>query len=365
MRGKSFPKPIDIANSSADANEGIRLFRRLYCLWLFLLGLAITSAMGQSQVPRLRGITLERMQMYPSWDKKQKAKYTKFLSEVSAAIASHSSDHADRWMTTRVVFDFVDDAVVNDEAHLANYVNWQNYAEAVRILRREAKSQLMGQIIDSQALPRCDRKCVQQRSEAFVQHLSPDVDIWEIGNEVNGEWAGDIGEVLEKIQIAYDAVNRLSPPDRRLETALTLYYNKACVPQDHPENEMFRWLEDNKGRLTQMSPTYVLISYYEKDCNNDRPDWATVFRRLSDYFPHSYLGFGEVGAKDKKSEYLKRYYGTYFHDLSRDTQLRAKFVGGFFWWRYRDDMVPRGKDLWNDLTNVLATWEELTIDVPK
>jgi len=55
---------------------------------------------------------------------------------------------------------------------------------------------------------------------------------------------------------------------------------------------------------------YVLVSYYEEDCNNLKPDWNTVFAKLAAMFPNSRIGFGEVSTSDpaKKAEYLTRYY---------------------------------------------------------
>ncbi len=122
----------------------------------------------------------------------------------------------------------------------------------------------------------------------MLSHLVTKIDIWEIGNEVNGEWLGD--SVSEKIESAFNIVNSLGKI-----SALTLYYNKDCF--DKPENEMFLWTLNNIPQNMRDSLNYVFVSYYDDDCNGLQPDWQTVFDSLHSVFPNSKLGIGECGTK--------------------------------------------------------------------
>jgi hypothetical protein len=91
----------------------------------------------------------------------------------------------------------------------------------------------------------------------------------------------------------------------------------------------------------------VLISYYEDDCEGLQPDWSTVFPRLAALFPNSKVGFGEAGTKqaDRKAEYMQRYYGT--------RVAHPAFIGGVFWWYFREDCVPATQPLWKVLNDAL------------
>lgn len=80
--------------------------------------------------------------------------------------------------------------------------------------------------------------------------------------------------------------------------------------------------------------------------------------------PRARLGFGEVGAQGRadgvpdpdlaeKQRIARRYYG--MHDgLSR--RLGDRWVGGYFWWYYRQDAVPkdRPESLWPTLDRLFS-----------
>ena len=111
---------------------------------------------------------------------------------------------------------------------------------------------------------------------------------------------------------------------------------------------MFTWAQANVPARMKTGLDYVLVSYYEDDCNGLQPDWQSVFQRLGAMFPNSKLGFGEVGTQNtaRKTEFINRYYGT---------QVNVpNFIGGWFWWYYKDDMVPASKPLWGVLNNAIA-----------
>jgi len=93
---------------------------------------------------------------------------------------------------------------------------------------------------------------------------------------------------------------------------------------------------------------FVLISYYEEDCNGLKPDWQAVFQRLSTMFPASRIGFGEVGTTTtNKAEYLTRYYTMPI--------TAPNYIGGHFWWYFRQDMVPSTLPLWSTLSSAISS----------
>lgn len=78
----------------------------------------------------------------------------------------------------------------------------------------------------------------QWPSNQYINALSDVVDIWEVGNEINGEWLGSNADVVAKMTGAYDLVKA-----QNKTAALTLYYNKDCWSRK--SNEMFTWANNN------------------------------------------------------------------------------------------------------------------------
>jgi hypothetical protein len=165
---------------------------------------------------------------------------------------------------------------------------------------------------------------------------------------VNGEWLGSTPDVVAKIYDAYMQVKQ-----RGWKTALTLYYNgplddgsASCwASADH---QMFNWAQANIPSEMKQHLDYVLVSYYEDDCNGIQPNWTSVFQQLAQMFPYSYIGFGENGTKVKsrKQSYIQRYY-------SMKVPVQT-YVGGHFWWYGKEDLVPKTKPLWSTFNGAIG-----------
>lgn len=228
--------------------------------------------------------------------------------------------------TVRVVFD--------------EWIPATEYTKALNALYPE--SYIMGEILDSFYVKDYSEKQYAARVKEYLDAHADKVDIWEIGNEVNGEWLGNPEKVALKITDAYQQVK-----NRGYRTALTLYYNKDCWM--YPWEEMFNWTEAYLSNVMRTGLDYVLVSYYEQDCNNLKPDWQSVFDRLGKMFPRAKLGFGEVGTtkSGQKADYLRRYYNMPIN--------HPRYIGGHFWWYFKQDMVPNTKPLWSTLDSVLQS----------
>jgi hypothetical protein len=227
-------------------------------------------------------------------------------------------------MTARVVFD--------------PQVRASQYVPLVRQIRSSAT--ILGELVDSSAMKRMSVAQFQSRTNSYYSALDGLVDIWEICNECNGEWLGTTPDVVAKMTYAYDQAVA-----RGYRTALTLYYNQDCWSRR--SNEMFRWTLANVPDRMKQQLDYVFISYYEDDCNGLQPDWGPIYDKLGQMFPNSQIGFGEVGTQyaDRKAAYVNRYYNTVLS--------HPRYVGGYFWWYFAEDMVPKTKGLWNTLANAI------------
>jgi hypothetical protein len=215
----------------------------------------------------------------------------------------------------------------------------QSYLGPVQ--RIHAVASVMAELLDSINVASFSTDDYTARATDYVSTLGDEVDVWEIGNEINGEWLGESADVTAKIQSAY----RIAVAHSKT-TALTLYYNQGCYQR--ADHEMFTWAQANIPDEMKTGLDYVLVSYYDDNCVGPTPDWNSVFARLAKLFPHSKVGFGECGTTDtaNKTAYVDRYYGLQIAEPA--------YVGGYFWWYYRQDMVPYTQPLWSVLNQSIA-----------
>jgi hypothetical protein len=293
-----------------DLDEG-EIKMTLRSINLLLVCLFVLNFSSYSQPEKIHGVTIDAING---------------LNNIVSSLSHHS-----KRMTTRIVFD-----------------EWQPASGYVTAVNRiDSVSDVMGEILDSYYM---NQYSISQFNDRVIEYvpLLDKVDIWEIGNEVNGEWLGHKDSVLAKITFAFNYVEK-----RDKVSAITLYYNHDCW--ERPENEMFRWVNENIPLKMKLYLDYVFVSYYEDDCNNYQPNWQTVFDSLHVIFPQSKLGIGECGTVyvSRKAEYITRYY-----TMNITT---PGYVGGYFWWYYKKDCVPyTTKPLWTVLNNAInGTNEEI------
>lgn len=229
--------------------------------------------------------------------------------------------------------------IVFDEGMAASY-----YASSAQKIHNV--SYVMGELLDSFYVKSVTPAQYLARTQEYYNTLNPYVDIWEIGNEINGEWLGNTSDVIQKMTSAYDFIK-----SKGKTTALTLYYNEDCWM--YPSEEMFTWANTNVPARMKSGLDYVLVSYYEDDCNGLRPNWENVFAKLAQMFPNSKIGFGEIGttkSEAAKADMIERYYGM---NINQD-----RFIGGYFWWYFVQDMVPSSKPMWQVLNNNLTARDQ-------
>ncbi len=243
------------------------------------------------------------------------------MSSIITSLSSHNIKPV-----TRIVFD--------------EFVPVSYYDTAVSRIHKV--SFIMGELLDSYSFNLYSLKEYIDRVNEYYNALADRIDIWEIGNEINGEWLGSTPDVVAKMTAAYDIIK-----SHNSKTALTLYYNSKC--RKNPENEMFRWAIQNIPVNMKEGLDYVWVSYYEDDCNGYQPEWQNVMDSLHSIFPNSKIGIGECGTEDSslKALYMQKYY-----TLNVTT---PNFVGGGFWWYYLQDCVPETKPLWTILEDIMKS----------
>jgi hypothetical protein len=294
----------------------------------------------------------------------------------------------------------------------------KDYATEVEAISHGGND-VMGLVSDSSSMyhyKKDDGSDYKKRFEKYINGLGENGRIWEIGNEVNGEWVGyprkknetddkfekrlqeelpsKSPQELDKIRrrTAAQVTAAFSAVTDKTRTALTLFYNDDQKPHDPAcENEeghcwpnlcknnirsgqdyeMFSWV--NKyltDPAVRNDLGYVFISFYQDDCHllsgnveQDIDNFARIFTKLSVIFPKAKLGFGEFAPQcsyDKtrkgeqciaeQREFIQRYYKTY------DEKLKTKvpnYVGGYFYWYFKEDMVPKDKPALKKLIETL------------
>jgi hypothetical protein len=204
---------------------------------------------------------------------------------------------------------------------------------------------VMGELLDSSDATSITTSAYQSRVESYLTTLGPWVGIWEIGNEVNGNWTGPYATGAAKIVEAYDDVAAVGA-----DSALTLYANEYA--RDH--------CGDGSAELTPVEYSrryvpatvrdglhYVFESYYPTQCDNAYPTSAEVaseMHKLHRLYPNAQLGFGEVGLPrpaTSKTLATAEKVMSWAYGLDPGPSY---YVGGYFWWYALEDAFT-GKEL--------------------
>lgn len=241
-----------------------------------------------------------------------------------------SSKNLSKISTTRIVFD--------------GGIPPSYYKDAISKI--QPVSYIMGEIIDSSELKDTSIQEYHNRTANYLSAFGDKVDLWEVGNEVNGNWTGPYQDVSAKI---YDAYKQVEMAGKR--SGLTLWYNDQCG-NGQDELDPIAFSEQFVPQDMRNGLDYVLVSYYETECNNIRPTqetFTTFYNKLREIYPNSRLGFGEIGFPDHVGENLEEAKSMidYYYGLNIST---PGYIGGYFWWYYYEDMLPyTAKPLWTTL----------------
>jgi hypothetical protein len=212
------------------------------------------------------------------------------------------------------------------------------YAQALQQL--DPVTGVMGELLDSSDEKAISVGAFQERTESYLSALGTRVSIWEVGNEVNGNWTGSYPTVAEKLTEAYDDVAAAGG-----QTALTLYAND--FGPDH--------CGDGEAELTplqfsqQYVPSqvadglnYVLLSYYPTQCGGSEPsseELVPYLERLHAVYPNALLGIGEVGLPKRVKKSSRAQAEEIMQWAYSLKPGLSYYVGGYFWWYAAEDAL--------------------------
>lgn len=191
---------------------------------------------------------------------------------------------------------------------------------------------ILGQPVDSSYDKKYSYKQYVQRFKDYIAAF-PDIDAWEVGNEINGNW------LTSKIPQKVDAVAAYCKSLNKM-TVLTFFYE---INTGGPAKwSTFTWINDCYLPATSKNIDVVFLSLYEEQAplgiSFDR-----VMTQLKAEFPNQKIGLGELGYWNKG----QRAWWTLtkenpMHDgilAVAEKYYPASFayensVGGCFWWNF-------------------------------
>jgi hypothetical protein len=210
---------------------------------------------------------------------------------------------------------------------------------------------ILGLTIDSSNMAALSLATVKARISEYLSALGGLVSVWEVGNELNGNWLGS--GVMPKVNAQYDAVKAAGK-----QTAITFYYENPPTPG----HDMIPWIDANipVGHRIRAGLNYALVSYYEDQNAGhqlSQTELNTMFAALHARFPNAKLGFGECGYGGKlppgtpggnaqRAALLQRFYGY------RVPTVPA-YVGGLFYWNWNHTAVPINTPDWRVLSALI------------
>jgi hypothetical protein len=204
-----------------------------------------------------------------------------------------------------------------------------------------AVSAIMGELLDSSDETYISTAALRERVREYLGALSSSVDVWEIGNEVNGNWTGAYAVVSEKLSESYEAVHAAGA-----RTALTLYANNFGPDNcgdGTAELTPAQFSEQYVPAQVALGLDYVLLSYYPTQCGGREPtatEVASCLQALHAIYPNAALGFGEVGLPTRVRRSTRARAEQIMHwAYALDPHL-PYYIGGYFWWYGAEDALP-------------------------
>jgi hypothetical protein len=179
-----------------------------------------------------------------------------------------------------------------------------------------------------------------QYKQLFIDYITalPQIDAWEVGNEVNGSWlSSDIG-----LRIADVAAEVKARAPGKL-TFLTLFWQ---INTDTVASSMFTWVNANLPASTRANIDVVTFSQYQEQAPMGVA-FDQVMKTLRAEFPTQKIGLGELGYWISGQQFWWAYNQTDTLAAKRtvaEQYYNAGFdypgsIGGVFWWTYTADFT--------------------------
>ncbi len=326
------------------------MFQRWLCIAFgaTLLGISICTASAQvvtAPIPTPIPTPIHGITVADNHDIRSK----KYLQQVLTSVGNLTVNP-----TVRLTFTVEADATDVDGKRQGARAS--TYLAATQALAQ--KAYILGEVVDSSAMACFTVADHDARWKEYLSTLGSFVDVWEVGNEINGDWLENPhpsvskrrdcpwpepktteADVVTKGMDAYRMVKKAGKA-----AAITLYYepNPACSRSLPPANDPILWAKNNLPADMRTGMDYVFISFYPDNCPHYQPDWTGLFSALQRIFPNAQMGIGEWGYSQHRpsnaalKRLLREGYG--IHPAVKN------WAGGVFDWEFGLDAVPYEDD---------------------
>lgn len=225
------------------------------------------------------------------------------------------------------------------------------WADAVGAIQ-DTGSLVVGQVCDSFLIRDLTDAQWRARLDTVFTRLAS-VDVWEVGNELGGNWLGD--KAIERVTQAARRARSASRP-----SLLTLYYQ---LGQDEPRYSTFTWAKANLTPALMELVDVVGLSIYPQHhplgSGADR-----ILTALAAAFPDHQIAVTEAGYGAEDLNDGPWWFGSAddIHAARREVARhitsvglgRARCWGAPFWWYFLEDEAEPGGAVGDVLAEVAA-----------
>lgn len=207
---------------------------------------------------------------------------------------------------------------------------------------------VMGLCVDSSSDTTYTRAQYLQRYKDFIAAF-PNIDAWEVGNEVNGGWlSADIAGRVADVAAYCKTQNK--------KTYLTLFWQ---LNTSDTTFALFNWINANLPATVRSNLDYVGLSQYQEQAPLGVA-FDQLMRRMQSEFPSQQIGMGELGYWITGQQYwwIGNTNVTAAKDCILDQNYRAALGyaganGGCFWWNFASGAPDYDFDA--TMTNAITT----------
>ena len=192
---------------------------------------------------------------------------------------------------------------------------------------------IMGQPVDADDEKNYTQTEYKKRFTDFVSAF-PEIDAWEVGNEVNGDWHSST--MAARIVDAIAEVKKRAPSKL---IVLTLYFE---INTGSTRSSMFSWIQSNLPKITRDKIDVVLVSLFPEQSPMG-VFFDEMMVRLGKEFPTQKIGLGELGyslggkefwwCQNEKDPDVTGRHAVALHYYNSMFDYNGS-IGGGFWWNF-------------------------------
>lgn len=219
----------------------------------------------------------------------------------------------------------------------------QAYQKVIRYAKSKGLK-LLGEPVDSEDDKTLTTEQCVARFKAYIDGL-PEVDVWEVGNEVNGGWTS--ADMAQRVHLAAAYAK-----SKGKETLLNFFWQigTATAEPNSKDNtqdcstDMFTWIKVKLPKSTRDLIDYATVSIYMEQAPLGLA-FDRVMKRLGEEFPKAKIGIGELDywcqepaadnlwwyadpkdIRKARAEVCRQYYNA--------ALAFPQSMGGGFWWYF-------------------------------